>query len=181
MIFLYLCSVETKIDILKGIHPGLFLKRELDNRNIESNQFAETIGENPQTFSDIIAGRMSMNISLSSHIESVLDLEAGFLMTLQAFYDIAEEKNRLSKQNHPDLEKIRPILFWDTKFENIDFYTHSRYVINRVFERGSNEEIEEIIRFYGRKVILDSITLNSQSPFNSKVKENLKIYLGYEQ
>ena len=181
MIFLYLCSVETKIDILKGIHPGLFLKRELDNRNIESNQFAETIGENPQTISDIIAGRMSMNISLSSYIESVLDLEAGFLMTLQAFYDIAEEENRLSKQNQPDLKKIRPILFWDTKFENINFYTHSRYVINRVFERGSNEEIEEIIRFYGRKVILDSITLNSQSPFNSKVKENLKIYLGYEQ
>lgn len=173
--------MENKIDILKGIHPGLFLKRELDNRNIESNQFAETIGENPQTFSDIIAGRISMNISLSSHIESVLDLEAGFLMTLQAFYDIAEEENRLSKQNQPDLKKIRPILFWDTKFENINFYTHSRYVINRVFERGSNEEIEEIIRFYGRKVILDSITLNSQSPFNSKVKENLKIYLGYEQ
>lgn len=171
--------MKTKIEILKGLHPGLFLKRELENRHIESSQFAETIGENPQTFSDIIHGRKSMNTSLSLNIESILDLEEGFLMTLQVYYDIAEEKNRLSKINRPDLSKFRAVLFWDTDLDNIDFNLHSKYVINRVFERGTKEEVEEIVRFYGSNTVLNSININSKSPFINNVKENLKTYLGY--
>ncbi len=172
--------MKTKIELLKGLHPGLFLKRELENRHIESSQFAKTIGENPQTFSDIIHGRKSMNTSLSLNIESILDLEEGFLMTLQVYYDIAEEKNRLSKINRPNLSKFRAVLFWDTDLDNIDFNLHSKYVINRVFERGTKEEVEEIVRFYGRNIVLNSININSKSPFNNKVKENLKTYLGYD-
>jgi plasmid maintenance system antidote protein VapI len=172
--------MKSKIEILKGLHPGLFLKRELDIRNIESCQFAESIGENPQTLSDIIQGRIPMNISLSLSIENVLDLEEGFLMTLQLFYDIAKEKKRLSKFNRPDLTKFRAVLFWDTDLESIDFNIHSEYVINRVFQRGTSEELEEIVRFYGHDKVLKVINLNSQSPFNNKVKENLKIYLGYD-
>ena len=49
--------------------------------------------------------------------------------------------------NKPDLSKIRKTLFWDTTFDRIDFTAHSRYVINRVFERGAEEEILEIISF----------------------------------
>lgn len=46
--------------------------------------------------------------------------------------------------NKPDLTKFRKTLFWDTIFDRIDFTAHSRYVINRVFERGTEEEILEI-------------------------------------
>ena len=55
--------------------------------------------------------------------------------------------------NKPDLTKFRKTLFWDTTFDRIDFTAHGRYVINRVFERGTEEEIKEIIRFYGRDTI----------------------------
>ena len=51
--------------------------------------------------------------------------------------------------NKPDLTKFRKTLFWDTTFDRIDFTAHSRYVINRVFERGNEEERQEVIRFYG--------------------------------
>ena len=76
------------IDILKGVHPGLFLQRELNNRNLKSGRFAESIGEHPQTISAIIRGRRSMNIPLSLRIEHALALEEGMLMTLQVHYDI---------------------------------------------------------------------------------------------
>jgi hypothetical protein len=49
----------------------------------------------------------------------------------------------------PNLKKIRRILFWDTKLENIDWVQHYKYVIRRAFEKGNEEEKQEIIRFYG--------------------------------
>ena len=168
------------IETLKGLHPGLFLQRELDIRKLKSGQFAESIGEHPQTLSAIIRGRRSMNTPLSLRIEQALDLEEGFLMTLQVYYDIAEEKRKQSANHLPDLGKFRSTIFWDTKIENIDFTAHRRYVINRVFERGNEEEILEVIRFYGRDVILDNINLNAKSPFENNIKANIKQYLGYE-
>ena len=51
--------------------------------------------------------------------------------------------------NQPDLTKFRGAIFWDTAIENIDFTAHRGYVINRIFERGNEEQILEIIRFYG--------------------------------
>ena len=168
------------IEILKGLHPGLFLQRELGNRKLKSGQFAESIGEHPQTLSAIIRGRRSMNTPLSLRIEQALGLEEGFLMTLQVYHDIAKEKHKLSQNNHPNITKFRPTLFWDTTLERIDFTAHSRYVINRVFERGNEEEIKEIIRFYGREIILDNINLNAKSPFENKIKANIKQYFGHE-
>ena len=172
----YFCGVNGIIEILKGLHPGLFLQRELDNRKLKSGQFAESIGEHPQTLSAIIRGRRSMNTSLSLRIEQALGLEEGFLMCLQVYYDIAEEKRKQSQNHRPDLTKFRLTLFWDTTLDKIDFKAHSRYVINRVFERGTEEEIKEIIRFYGIETIRNTIELNGKSPFEKTIRENLKKY-----
>ena len=168
------------IETLKGLHPGLFLQRELGIRKLKSGQFAESIGEHPQTLSAIIRGRRSMNTPLSLRIEHALGLEEGFLMTLLVYYDIAVEKRKLSQNQRPDLTKFRSTIFWDTQIEKFAFTAHSRYVINRVFERGNEEEIQEVIRFYGRDVILGNINLNAKSPFENNIKANLKQYLGSE-
>ena len=79
--------------------------------------------------------------------------------------------------NKPDLTKFRKTLFWDTTFDRIDFTVHSRYVINRVFERGNEEEIQEVIRFYGIETIKNEIRLDSKSPFERKIRENLEKYI----
>ena len=79
--------------------------------------------------------------------------------------------------NKPDLSKIRKTLFWDTTFDRIDFTAHSRYVINRVFERGTEEEIKEIIHFYGIETIKNEIRLDRKSPFERKIRENLEKYI----
>ena len=172
--------MNATIEILKGLHPGLFLQRELKKRKLRSGHFAESIGEHPQTLSAIIRGRRSMNIPLSLRIEKALGLEEGFLMTLQVFFEISEEKRHQSASNRPDSSKFRPTLFWDTSFEHIDFISHKRYVINRVFERGTKEEILETIRFYGKETILGTIDLVATSPFTENIKHNLKAYLDYE-
>lgn len=101
-------------------------------------------------------------------------------MILQVYYDIAQEKQRESKLRHPNLSIFRSILFWDTSLEKIDFQAHSQYIINRVFERGNNEEIKEILQFYGSDLIIQQLKIEKKSPFYSTIKKQLKKHLNYE-
>lgn len=145
--------METNFEIAKGIHPGLILERELRKRNIQHGQFALSIHEYPQTLSAIIKGKRSMNVPLAIRIEEALEMKEGSLMTLQVFYDIKEERKKLSKKNHPSLSKFRPALFWDTKIEGIDWKRQKKAVVKRVFERGNFTEKKETLNFYGRDVV----------------------------
>ena len=138
----------------KGKHPGLILEQELDNRNIRKGPFALEINEYPQTLSAITKGKRGMNTPLAFKIERALGIEEGYFMTLQVYYEIEEEKKKLFK-NHPDLTKLRPILFWDTKIEKLDWNKQKRAIIKRIFERGNHQEKKEISRFYGEEVIND--------------------------
>lgn len=139
------------IDIIKGIHPGKMVERELKKRNINQRQFALSIGEHPQTLGAIIKGNRRMNVALSLKIEEQLELEEGFLMTLQVFYDIKEAKKDSTYK--PDLSKLRKVTFWDTSFDKIDWKQNKVAVIKRIFSRGTEMEQEEITRFYGKEVV----------------------------
>lgn len=78
--------MQTTLEIIKGVHPGKFLERELLKQKINKRQFAIAVGEHPQTLGAIINGNRRMNVELSLKIEEKLQLEEGFLMTLQVFY-----------------------------------------------------------------------------------------------
>lgn len=144
--------MKKELTILKGLHPGLILERKLKEKNIGKGEFALSVKEYPQTITAITKGKRNMNTALALRIEAALGLEEGFLMTLQVFYDIKQEKLRQQK-NKPHLDHIRPVLFWDTKMEKIDWQRQYKAVIRRVFERGNKKEKEEITRFYGKKTI----------------------------
>lgn len=94
-----------------------------------------------------------MNTSLALKIESSLGLEEGYFMTLQIFYDIKVLKQQLHQNNHPDISKLRKILFWDTSIESIDWQKYKTSIVKRVFERGNEEEKNEIVRFYGKDIV----------------------------
>jgi len=140
--------MKTKTSIIKGIHPGLILERELKKRQLHKGPFAISLKEYPQTLVSITKGKRRMNTNLALKIENALDIEEGYFMILQLYYDIAEIKRKQEKIN-PDFSKLRQILFWDTKMENIDWEKQKNAIIKRVFERGNEIEKKEIIRFYG--------------------------------
>lgn len=143
--------MQTTIEIIKGVHPGKFLERELLKQNSNKRQFAIAIGEHPQTLGSIIKGNRRMNVELSIKIEEKLQLEEGFLMTLQVLYDVKQAKKK--NQQTPDILKLRKGLFWDTTFDKIDWEQMKVAVVKRVFSRGTEEEKEEITRFYGKDVV----------------------------
>ncbi len=149
------------ISIIKGVHPGFILERELKKRKIAKGKFALALNEYPQTLVSITKGKRNMNVSLALKIEKALDMEEGYLMILQTYYEIEREKQKQNRRQ-PDLSKIRRILFWDSSFDKIDWEKHKRSVIKRVFQRGNEEEKNEIIRFYGKKLIDDVLKKNGK-------------------
>ena len=144
--------MNEQIETLKGIHPGLFLEYELKRRGLKKGAFAHAVNEYPQTIVAIIKGKRKMNTPLAMRIEKQLGLDEGLLMILQVYYDIARLKEQKQKLK-PDLTVLRPVLFWDTDIYSIDWDKQKRAVIKRVFERGNQQEKDEIMRFYGRKTV----------------------------
>jgi addiction module HigA family antidote len=143
--------MKSKLDILKGVHPGKFIERELQKKNISKRQLALSIGEHPQTLGSIIKGTRNMNVPLSLKIEEKLGIKEGFLMTLQVFHDIKKTKRDINYK--PDLSKIRKGIFWDTTFDRIDWKLMKNSIIQRIFSYGDEKEQDEIIRFYGKKEV----------------------------
>jgi hypothetical protein len=78
-------------------------------------------------------------------------------------------------QQKPDFSIIPKILFWDTDIDKIDWDRQKRAVIQRLFERGNEIEINEIISFYGKEVVSKELKTISSS-FYPTFYENKKQY-----
>lgn len=139
-----------QLQIIKGIHPGIFLGRELSKRKLKKSAFALSVGEYPQTIGAIILGKRKMNPSLAVRIENALNIEEGFLMCLQALYEVKLEKTK-TIVSAPDLTKFRKSLFWDTEIEKIDWQKSRTAILKRVYERGNSVEVNEAESYYGIK------------------------------
>ena len=77
--------MQNEIDIVKGIHPGYILDRELKKRKLSIRKFALSINEHYQTIWSITKGLRNMNLPLSLKIEQALNMPEGYLMILQIY------------------------------------------------------------------------------------------------
>ncbi len=145
-----------EIHKIKGLHPGIILKRELTRQNIKSSELAKAIDEHKQTISAILNQKRKVTSKLSIKLAHFFNVEDDYFLMLQACYDV--KKTRLSeKANTPNLDNIRKVLFWDTSFAKIDWQKHKKAIIQRILERGNFIEITEMISFYGKKAVIDEI------------------------
>jgi len=141
--------MESVIEKYKGIHPGLVLERELKKRDIKKGPFALSLHEYPQTLNGITKGLRGLTPALSLKIDRALGLEEGTMLLLQTYYEIKKEQEKDNLKEHPDLSIVRKALFWDADIAKIDWKKQYKAVIQRVFERGNEEEKREMLRFYG--------------------------------
>ena len=60
---------------------------------------------------------------------------------------------------HPEKEApaLPKRLFWDMRFDEIDWLANHKTIIGRVMERGNDNEFAELIRFYGLEYVLNTI------------------------
>ena len=156
-------AMRSEIDMYKGIRPGKIVGLELQERNLSPRAFAAAIDEHKQTLNAVITGRRKLTVEMALKIEKALGYDEGFLLTLQAYYEIAEYKNRKANESVSGAPAIRRMLFWDTDFDKMDWGRNKEYVIERVMERGDEVEKQEIARFYG----MDRVALDRYMPDQS--------------
>lgn len=140
--------MDSRIHILKGIHPGKLIGRDLKKQGITQRTLAERAGIAYQTINAIIAGRRNLTTEQALKIGPILGYEEAFLLIIQSYHDIKQYRERELELHYPHAPHIRRILFWDTDFDKINWGKHKHAVIKRVLERGNHEEIDEIKRFY---------------------------------
>lgn len=160
--------MDKEYEKYKGIHPGIVLDRELKKRSIKQRPFALSLEEHLQTFNAITKGKRGISTALALKIEKKLGLEEGTLVLLQAYYDIQKIKEK-EIQNTPDLDILSKALFWDTDIQKINWEKQYMAIIQRVFERGTEEEKAEIIHFYGVEKIEKALE-------GSKIRESYRVY-----
>ena len=161
----YIYTMIKQYEKYKGIHPWIILDRELKKRAIKQRPFALSLAEHPQTFNAITKGKRGISTALALKIERELGLEEGTMVILQAYHDIQKVKEKETKET-PNLNILDKTLFWDTDIKHIDWERQYRSVIERVFERGNEDQKNEIIRFYGAEKVQQAIReSNIRSPY----------------
>ena len=140
------------IENVKGMHPGALIKHELNRKKISQRKFAASIDEHWQILNAVINEKRGISLGTALKVEEEFGYDEGFLMILQVYYDIEKRKQKQIRSTLKGVPAIRRIIFWDTDFDSIDWAASKESVISRVLERGTEEEIAEIARYYGMNI-----------------------------
>lgn len=60
-------------------------------------------------------------------------------------------------EKHRQAPRLHPKFFWDTDVEKLDWQKAYLSVIARIVERGGQDQIDEIVRFYGRDTVITAV------------------------
>lgn len=165
------------LNLIKGIHPGAVLKRELKKREIKSIDFSNEIDEYPQTINAITNERRGINPKLSIKLGKYFNVDVNYFMFLQAAYEV---NSIIKAQDERHVEKLKGLfresIFWDTRIKNIDIKKHKRSIIQRVLERGNAMEIRNLIKLYSLGTIKKELP-KLRTTRVSRFKENVEKYI----
>ena len=89
----------------RALHPGRFLKENLDALGMSQREFARRMGRPPQVINQIIREKKSVTPTTALGFEKVLGIDAQFWLNLQQLYDIvtvrmAEDEQLEREQRH---------------------------------------------------------------------------------
>ena len=142
---------------MPAVPAGAILKQILQKEHLSQKEIAKKSAIYPQRINDLINGKRKFTPESSSRLEKALGISTlGYFYRIQANHDIYCYQDEQERKYTPDLSKLHKALFWETSsLEKINWLKNADWVIQRAFEYGNQQEIEEIIRFYGREKITE--------------------------
>ena len=142
---------------MPAVPAGAILKRILQKEHLSQKEIAEKSAIYPQRINDLINGKRKFTPESSVRLEQALGISTlGYFYRIQTNHDIYCYQDEQERKLTPDLSKIDKALFWETySLEKINWLKNANWVIQRSFEYGNQQEIEEIIRFYGREKVFE--------------------------
>ena len=85
-----------------------------------------------------------------------------------------EVYQKTTRQGRELIEDFSPNLFWDADPADLDFSKHMKYVVQRVLERGTLDDMRHMFAMYGfDNVVATSKTLRSLDPVSFSFIVNL--------
>jgi plasmid maintenance system antidote protein VapI len=142
---------------MSGVPAGAILQHILKRAHLSQKEIAEKSDIYPQRINDLIKGKRKFTPELSCRLENALEIPTlGFFCKIQTNHDVYNYQDEQERKSTPNLSKLHKALFWEIySLQDINWIKHANWVIQRVFEYGNNIEIEEIIKFYGRKKVTE--------------------------
>lgn len=163
---------------MPNLPTGAVLNRILVKEKFNQRQLAERSGILYQRICDYIANRRRITVEASLKLEQALGVDiAGFFYRIQTNHDIYTQTIEQTSDYHPDLSCYRNALFWDTSIDKLNWKQNRHWIIRRVFEYGSDSEIEETIRFYGKDTVLSELRSIQDSRKTDVREEQINRYL----
>jgi len=144
---------------MPAVPAGAILKRILQKEHLSQREIAGKSAIYPQRINDLIVGKRKFTPEISSRLENALGIPTlGYFYRIQANYAIYSYQDEQERKHTPDLSKLGKALFWETdSLEKINWLKSANWIIQRTFECGNQQEIEEIIRFYGREKVTETL------------------------
>ena len=94
----------------------------------------------------IIQGVRHLTIDQSLKMDKALGFPEGFFAIIQTYYQIAlTKRNKVEMKNIP---VVRKSVFWDIDMTRLDWTMNKDFIIARVNQRGTKQEIEEVRNYY---------------------------------
>ena len=152
---------------MSSVPAGAILYRITQQKHMHQTTLAQKTGLIPQRINDLIMGRRRFTPQNSIILEQALDISLqGFFYKIQANHDIYQAQ-LAGNQPKPNLSLLSQTTFWDVDLSKIEWMKSKDWVIRRVLEYGTKEEIEELHRFYGHDAF-------------AKIKDNPKGFMLYD-
>ena len=143
----YLCCM-IDIQAYKGIAPGKIIAHCLKERDLSQKELAERTHCHAQTISAIVTGNRDIPQDLSFRLDKEFGFEDGFFMLVQAYYKIRIHTLKAQSIPHRVIPSIRRIVFWDIDMDSLDWQANKAFIIQRVLERGNENEIQQVKAYY---------------------------------
>ncbi len=157
---------------MPDVPAGKILETVLKKKGMTQSELAHQSGEYATRISEYINGKRKFTIKSSYTLEHALDIDInGFFVLIQTNHEIYSYRMEKERETHPDFNKLSKALFWDTRIEKINWLRNKDWAIRRTFEYGNEQEINEIIRFYGKETVSESLSKIS-SDWNSQIRKH---------
>jgi len=165
---------------MPAVLAGAILKRILQKENISQKEIARKSAIYPQRINDLINGKRKFTPEYSFRLEQALGISTlGYFYQIQTNHDIYLYQDEQERKKTPDLSKLNRALFLETDALNkINWIKNANWVIQRAFEYGDSQEIEEIINYYGSEKVtkvLNAIPATDTRKLNDR-NENRQLF-----
>ena len=144
---------------MPSVPAGAILKQILKKEKLSQKELAQRAKVYPQRINELISGKRKFTPEVSIRLENALGLSPlGYFYSIQANHDIYIYQDEQERKITPDLSKINKAIYWETpSLRNINWIKSTNWIIQRAFDYGSLQDIEEIIKFYGREKVIETL------------------------